>query len=62
MEDWQIKLYLEAQAEMVRVDGMKAENMHRQQNGESMAYTNEDFMLCAHNIELLARQIGGELI
>lgn len=43
MESWRARLLLQAQAVLVRVEGMKAENSQREHRGESMAYTEDDF-------------------
>lgn len=58
MEGWQLRLFLEAQAEIVRVEGMKAENMRRQYLGECVFYAEDDFRGVAGEIERLAREIG----
>jgi len=58
MEDWQVRLFLEAQAELVRVEGMKAENAQRAQYGESMTYSEGHFEEKAQAIEYLSREIG----
>ena len=62
MEDYynvkRLALVLAKQAE---VEGMKAANIARQQNDESMAYTNEDFMDKSRDFENLAHSHNEQL-
>jgi len=57
MQDYQIKQLGLIMAEFIRGLGLVAENMQRQTQGESMAYTDESFTICANQIEFLARQL-----
>lgn len=58
MQDWQTQLFLEAQAELVRVEGMKALNAQRLRLDESLAYGEDAFEEKALEIERLAREIN----
>ena len=58
MKDWQVRLMLEAQAAIVRSEGMKAENAQRAMQGDSPAYGEGHFIEQAEEIERLAREIG----
>lgn len=53
----QAKLFLFAQAEVVRVAGMQALNQYRDMRGESQAYDEEAFAEAANRIENLAIQL-----
>lgn len=57
MHDWQVKLQLEAMAIVVRVEGMKAENIQREHVGASLAWDEYAFYGCANEIESLAREM-----
>jgi hypothetical protein len=58
MESWQVRLQIEAMACVVRVEGMKAENQARIQNGEAIAYVAGHFNEEAGELSRLAREIG----
>lgn len=58
MKPWQVKLFLEAQAEMVRVEGMKAANLHNQLVGRNyIQYGEPAFDQAADKIEALAEKM-----
>lgn len=59
LEEWQLKIYLQAQAEMIRVEGMKVENSQRVLRGEAAAYSEEAFCVSADEIDRLAHEING---
>ena len=57
MQDYQIIQLGHILAEFTRSLGMQAENMQREQIGESMAYVDKDFYECANQIEFYAEQL-----
>lgn len=57
MKDWQVRLQMQAMAAMIRVEGMKAENMQRAHRGESMAFAEDDFEMIAKEVDVLAHEI-----
>ena len=59
MEDWQVKLQIDAMAYLVEMEGMNAENIIRESKGESLAYTAEDFNYIASEMRNLAHHIIG---
>lgn len=57
MQDWQVKLMLEAQAAMVRVEGMKASNAQALHCHDAPYHEKYKFDEEAGEIERLAREI-----
>jgi len=57
MEDWQVKLQIQAMALMVEVEGMKAENTHRKDCGLSLAYCGDSFDIVAAQLNNLAHEM-----
>lgn len=57
MEDWQVKLQIQAMAIMVEVEGMKAENVSRIDNGHSIAYDDFAFSEKSQELMVIAAQI-----
>jgi len=55
MNNTNAQLFLHAQAELVRVEGMKQENKAREHRMESPAYTEDDFERSACTIEGFAQ-------
>ncbi len=55
MKDWQVPIYIQAMAEMARLEAMKALNSYREQRGESQGYNEESFYDIVSNLETLAR-------
>ena len=58
IRDWQLTIYIQAQAEVAKMEAMKALNEYRKMKGESQAYGEETFLVIAANLENLARQAG----
>jgi hypothetical protein len=58
MQDWQVRLYLQAQSVVVEVEGMKAENEHWRSQNEPPKYREDEFSLKAQEIESISREIG----
>ena len=58
MDNHTARIFAFIQAELVRVEGMKAENVHREMLGEGPAYGEEAFGIAAAHIESLAREIS----
>jgi hypothetical protein len=54
MDAYEASIFLQAQACMVRVAGMQAENQHRQSNGMSVAYGEDAFEEQAKSIDWFA--------
>lgn len=57
MQDWQVKLQIQAMAIMVEVEGMKAENVQRIDNGHSIAYDDGAFCEKAGELRELAQEM-----
>jgi hypothetical protein len=57
VEDWQQRLAILSNAEMVRAMGMEAENRIREARGEPAPYGEDDFNQIAFEMERLAREI-----
>lgn len=57
MNAHQLGLFAHVLAEQARIEGMKAENMHRMNIGESIAYGEDAFNASADEIDRLAREI-----
>ena len=57
MEDWQVKLHIQAMAVMVEVEGMKAENVQRIDNGNSIAYDDSAFCEKSEELRAIANEI-----
>lgn len=58
IRDWQLPIYIQVQAEVAKMEAMKALNEYRKMKGESQAYGEETFLVIAANLENLARQAG----
>ena len=57
MEDWQLRLQIEAMAIMARVEGMKAENMARMRRDEAVAYDEDAFFELADDLDVKDNQL-----
>lgn len=57
LEPHHLRLFLFALAANARVEGMKAENQHRLNCGNSIAYGEEAFEVQATALETLAREL-----
>ena len=57
LQDWQVKYMLLAQAELVLVEGMKAKNIERIDQGLAQAYGEESFYSSYQEIQRLALEI-----
>ena len=57
MEGWQAGMFLQAQAEIVNVEGMKAENEMRKSQGLPPKYSETDFNNSAGAIEQIAMEL-----
>ena len=57
MEGWQAAIFLHAQAQLVIVEGMKAENSNRERRGEAQAYSEDDFYSIGFHIDTLANSM-----
>ena len=57
LQDWQVKLQLQAMACMVRVEGMKAENQYCKIYNRNPAYSEGRFAEEAQQIESIAQEI-----
>lgn len=56
MRDWQVPIFIQAQAEVARMEAMKALNKYREMRGDSQAYDEDAFLAVAENLENLARR------
>ena len=57
MEDWQVKLQIQAMAIMVEVEGMKAENADRADKGHSIAYDDCSFHEKSKELSVIANEM-----
>lgn len=57
MEDWQLRLQIEAMAIMVNVEGMKAENRSRRRKDQAEAYGEDAFFELAEALDFKASQL-----
>ena len=57
LQDWQVRYMLLAQAELVLVEGMKAKNFERADQGLAQAYGEEAFYNSYQEIQRLAMEI-----
>lgn len=55
MDAYEAALFVQAQACMARVEGMKAENLHREYCGNSIAYGDDSFNCEAATLEHIAQ-------
>jgi hypothetical protein len=58
MQDWQVQLMLQAQAVIVRVEGMKAENQHCLFKNMAPTYTFDYFYSAADEINGIAQAMA----
>ena len=57
LEDWHLRINIQAQAVLVEVEGMKIENLARQKAGEPLAYNEVDFQQKSDELVDLAREL-----
>lgn len=57
LEGWQLRIYIQTQALLVTVEGMKAENMARERAGKFSAYSESDFLGIVAELTDLERQL-----
>lgn len=57
MQEVAIKILCQAFAEYARIEGMRAANMARVMNNESLAYPEEEFLISASHLEQLAMEV-----
>jgi hypothetical protein len=58
LESHHLQLNILAQAELVRVEGMKAENKIAELEGRPLPYGEDDFHSMANAIEIMAREFS----
>ena len=59
MRDWQVPLYVQALAEVAKMEAMKALNQYREIRGESQAYGEDAFLRIAFELETISRDLRG---
>lgn len=59
MYDWQVPLYVQALAEVAKMEAMKALNKYRELRGESQAYDEDAFLCIASELETISRNLRG---
>lgn len=59
MDNWQVPLYIQALAEVAKMESMKALNQYRYMRGESQAYDEEAFLKIALELETISRELRG---
>lgn len=57
MQDWQVGIFIQAQAAMVEVEGMKVQNEERHVLGFSPAYDEQSFLEKAAELMQLSQDI-----
>ena len=57
LDDWHIRILIQSQALMLEVEGMKAENEHRKDQGLAQAYGEEHFQGVRMEMDDLANQL-----
>ena len=62
MNEYDIKRLAEILAIQAEIDGMKFENIQREQSNFSHAYTNEDFQIKAEELRIIASKHNDQLI
>jgi len=58
MESWHARLFINAMAELVRVEGMKAENEACKHRDESPKYGEDDFSYVASAMESIGHELA----